>query len=1186
MTRRDDELGSKSVLEVVVDFLERLGSVGGGIAFVAGALIVALQFFVPLNDPVRNVASLVVGALAALFVVLLTWQRGRSARLRAEPLPAPVTPSAALRGLLPFEEGEPLPGRAHDVQELFTLVTSRNFRFGVLYGDSGAGKTSLLRAGLVPALREKGYFPLYLAHPTRDPLAALYAALAKESTTPPDANANLNDLLARFAPRGKKVVILIDQFEDFFLTNPSPASRASFIEWLATIADNPNLPFALLVGVRADSFSQLQNLAPAIPEPTSPRTTYQLNNFDTNLARQVLFAAAQQDDIHFDPELISAVITDLEIEGIIRPAELQIVGTRLKRANIRTLNQYDAAGRARGILSSYISDEIKHSLDDKLARLVLRTMTADAITKSPSDLSLDDIERSLGVVEHTTLPGSLEQGVRKILEQFVDARILIHTDEDKYNLVHDYLAPYVRTATEGVETNAERANRWLKRYLAEYSEDGRTRIPFRRLRLVQKHAAPDLKGSPRARELLRKSAWAFYFNTALIVLPILLLAGIYLLLNNMYYLSTEQEAFTGGARRIVVRRGNPQFEIGPGFGQIAVQTEFIMSDLDTNPQVRDEFESERLTGLWFEQAPGGFERWGEEITKRLDLITQVRALRWLGQSERAADILIPILANSQTDPTRRAEAALALGQLGQVNPALITTRSVDPMVALVQDTASGTRLRLNSARALSWWIEANPNLGSSEVIQALLDMVEDPQLEEGTRLEAVDILRQLSQVNPQAVRPEQVQHLLDLLSAPGQTTSAKRSVSDALGQLLRVQPNAGAVQRVLDWAESDATDSDLRLDSLGMLGALRHVEPPALAAQITQVLTLLGTDPQAEAWLRSPALRALGDISRTNADATPTERIPALQRISRDSAAPIVVRISAMYALGQQGSMHREALSPESIDWLLELVSDPGVDRKSLGDASVVAGKLAQLQPQIVTKERFQYLLALLMNPNAGAGLRSDAANLIEKWGPANPRVVTSQVNQYLVALIADPSLDSGVRVRAARALAVLAEFAPEPVLAARAPLAHLDLAPARSFLQRALAWAEYSSALHSDPVQVSNRFFALLEADTDSTTRLIGRYALFMLVLRDPARELEIRNELESLRTSSHPHWRIAAIRTLEMLSVADAIQNARAHPDQLAHIQARLEALTCADCEAHLAFAAEAALSELHRIENATTK
>jgi hypothetical protein len=51
----------------------------------------------------------------------------------------PSASTAVLREPLPFEEGDPLPLRGNDVQQLYTLVVSRSFRFGVLWGKSGCG---------------------------------------------------------------------------------------------------------------------------------------------------------------------------------------------------------------------------------------------------------------------------------------------------------------------------------------------------------------------------------------------------------------------------------------------------------------------------------------------------------------------------------------------------------------------------------------------------------------------------------------------------------------------------------------------------------------------------------------------------------------------------------------------------------------------------------------------------------------------------------------------------------------------------------------------------------------------------------------------------------------------------------------------------------------------------------------
>jgi conflict system STAND superfamily ATPase/sulfatase-modifying factor enzyme 1 len=515
----------------------------------------------------ENAKPLAFGLALLLIVVssgVFLYQRRQAAKLKITESPEPLSPSATLRGLLPFEEGDQLPGRARDIQELYTFVASSTFRFGVLWGESGCGKTSLMRAGLVPKLRNDKFLPLYIAKPTTNPQEAIRSALLREvSASEKQASKGLDQLLKSTAPKGKRIVILFDQFEEFFLTNRTPKSRASFIKWLGeTIADE-SVPVEFLIGIRADFFAQLQNFAPHIPEPTSIHTTYQLQNFDIEKAKQIFSAAAKADAIPFEPELIQAVINELETEGFVRPAELQVVGTRLKRKNITRLNQYEALGGARGILSSYIGEEIKTSKNAQTARLVIRLMCADEVeAKSPTDLSLEDIARGISGREQTndTTTFSNPEIIQAILKQFVAARLLIHTDDDKYNLVHDYLAPYVRAATEGTETNIGRANRLLKRYVAEYKEDPKTRIPFGRVRWIQKYASGEAKSAEKAQELLKRSKQAFYATIGSMVTVSLVI--IYVLLASSFDFHLVDYVFG----RNTIKQENPFIPLDNGDG--------------------------------------------------------------------------------------------------------------------------------------------------------------------------------------------------------------------------------------------------------------------------------------------------------------------------------------------------------------------------------------------------------------------------------------------------------------------------------------------------------------------------------------------------------------------------------------------------------------------------------------------
>ena len=123
-------------------------------------------------------------------------------------------------------------GRDEETLDLVRLID--NNLFITLYGSSGIGKTSLLRAGVIPILRRKDYFPLYVRL-SQEPTEISYAAaivrklqgsgLTEEkgaATRHPDGNDRLYlwnyFATTRFMKDGREVypVIILDQFEEVF----------------------------------------------------------------------------------------------------------------------------------------------------------------------------------------------------------------------------------------------------------------------------------------------------------------------------------------------------------------------------------------------------------------------------------------------------------------------------------------------------------------------------------------------------------------------------------------------------------------------------------------------------------------------------------------------------------------------------------------------------------------------------------------------------------------------------------------------------------------------------------------------------------------------------------------------------------------------------------------------------------
>jgi hypothetical protein len=105
----------------------------------------------------------------------------------------------------------------------------RTFSVGVIYGPSGCGKTSLIKAGLLPCLAEP-VLPIYLEASTAGTEARILAAVRRACPGLPD-EWTLTEAIAgiregRFLARGGKILIVLDQFEQWLHAHPvDPAAE-------------------------------------------------------------------------------------------------------------------------------------------------------------------------------------------------------------------------------------------------------------------------------------------------------------------------------------------------------------------------------------------------------------------------------------------------------------------------------------------------------------------------------------------------------------------------------------------------------------------------------------------------------------------------------------------------------------------------------------------------------------------------------------------------------------------------------------------------------------------------------------------------------------------------------------------------------------------------------------------------
>lgn len=455
----------------------------------------------------------IIGLLAIAALCAL----GYAAAKKREPIPAQVLPGgAAFRGLLPFQEADQsrFYGRETETASLFDLIQHGDFRFGVLFGESGCGKTSLLRAGLLPKLWEEGEMPIY-CRSYKDPLTAALDECHKRS----QVHRTEGELPLEYFRRAARetsatVVIVCDQFEEFFVSHRSTEEREPFVSFMAQCFDDRTVPVKFLVSMRSDFLYLIHaELGGRISEPLISSRLYHLRNFDEAHAVGIIERSANRAGLPFEAGLTRQIARDLANAGTVSPSELQIVGEQLQSKQIYTLQAYRQAGGKESLVHTFLEDVIQASGDADGARLLLRSLISEENTRLT--LTLDEIARR-------TQRG--EASVARLLRLFSEARLVREIQEDdpwRYELMHEYLIDRINQVTGRVMDATQRANRLFRQYVANYTVDIRTRIPLGKLWFIRRYS--DAQRGERERDLLRKSFKRGVLKASALV--ILLIAG-------------------------------------------------------------------------------------------------------------------------------------------------------------------------------------------------------------------------------------------------------------------------------------------------------------------------------------------------------------------------------------------------------------------------------------------------------------------------------------------------------------------------------------------------------------------------------------------------------------------------------------------------------------------------------------
>jgi WD40 repeat protein len=341
-----------------------------------------------------------------------------------------------------FKDRERFFGRDKLIARLFEAVNRSNL--SLVLGASGSGKSSVVRAGLIPELKkslESQTFYDFIFTPNQDPFDSLYRCLLSEekdySFNKAEAEIALEaktDSLARVISTlrqdGERWLIFVDQFEELFTICDNLDKRQNFISGLVQVAKSGNNSIKIILAMRSDFLEQL-SFYPDLGNIANQNNIHLVTEMYPDELRQAIEQPAAKHGVMFEKGLVEQIIQEVEGQkgylpllqytlNLLWESECQSFGAD-GRPNIedRTLNKknYAALEGIRGALQKRIGEIYSNLNQDQ------QTATKQIFLKLVNIVDNNSVRKA--VSRRAYRDEFVGESVEKILNKFIEEKLLV-----------------------------------------------------------------------------------------------------------------------------------------------------------------------------------------------------------------------------------------------------------------------------------------------------------------------------------------------------------------------------------------------------------------------------------------------------------------------------------------------------------------------------------------------------------------------------------------------------------------------------------------------------------------------------------------------------------------------------------------------------------------------------------------